>query len=427
MLEDKQADLKRAQRLALALLLAAVAALAVTLFAPPTLAMRCLRAVAEAATVGALADWFAVVALFRRPLGLPIPHTAIIPRNKDRIGANLAAFVRDRFLDAPSLVALIRRHDLAARLADWLLAPGSAELLGRQAVRLAGAALDTVQDAPMERFIERAAKTLIGQLDLSQSLGSVLGALTQGGRHQILLDEAITRLVEWLDVPATRTLIAQTIVQWIKKEHPLKDKMLPTEWLGDKGSAMLAHALESLLADVADNPGHVLRARFDASLHHFTERLRTDPDFARRGEEVRHYLLTDAALADYVRSLWASARAALQRDLEREDSQVARQVRALGTWLGQSLAQDAALRATFNERLENWAEGLAPDVSQFVAHHIEDTVRRWDTEEMTRLVELHIGRDLQYIRINGTVVGALVGLVLFALSHAGELRAAWGG
>ena len=427
---DQAAALQRAKRLALALLLGVSLVFALTSWAPRSLGMDCLKAIAEAAMVGALADWFAVRALFRR---VPIPfiarHTAIIPRNKDRIGANLAAFVRDKFLDADSLVALLRRHDLVGHLAQWLVVPQNAHLLGQQVARLVEAALDMVQDRQIEHFIQKAARTLIGQIDLSQTLATVLGALTHNGRHQALLDEALAKLIALLQVPGTRTLIAHTIVQWLKKEHPRKEKMLPTDWLGDKGAAMLAHALESLLADVAANPQHALRAQFDASVQNLITRLQHDPVWAQKADEVRHYLQTDATLGSYVQELWRGMRAALQRDLADEHSAVARNVRAMGQWLGQSLAQDAALRQALHARIEVWVQGLAPEVSQFVAQHIQDTVQRWDAQEMSQLIELNIGKDLQYIRINGTVVGGLIGLVLFAVSHAGEIARAlktWG-
>jgi uncharacterized membrane-anchored protein YjiN (DUF445 family) len=416
-----RSHLARAQRLALGLLLLFVALFVVSSLAPRSLWTDGLKAVAEAAMVGALADWFAVVALFRRPLGLPIPHTAVIPANKDRIGENLAGFVRDKFLDPDSLVALLRRNDPATQLAQWLADPANADLLGQQAARLLAAVLDTVQDARIERFLRQALRTLIGRLDLSQTLATAVAALTQGGRHQALLDEAIQRLIRTLQDEDTRVLIAQTIVHWLKQEHPLKEKVLPTEWLGEQGSDLVANALQSLLAEVAANPGHVLRAQFDAAVRRFVRRLQTDPAWARKATEIRDYLRGDPAVGRYVQELWQGARAALLRDLAQEDSAVARQVRLLGAWLGRSLAADAALREALNQRLERWAQGLAPDVSRFVAQHIRDTVQRWDAQELSRLIELHIGRDLQYIRVNGTVVGGLIGLVLFGLTHAAEI------
>ncbi|MCO5356752.1 DUF445 domain-containing protein [Acidovorax kalamii] len=420
--------LRRAKRQALGLLLLVTAVFIATSVVERGLWLNCVKAMAEAAMVGALADWFAVVALFRRPLGLPIPHTAVIARNQARIGRNLATFVRDKFLDVPSLVSLIRRHDPAERLAQWLTAPGNVALLGHQATRLASAALETVQDAQVERFIHKAMRALIGQVDMSRALATVLDTLTHNGRHQALLDDVLAKLIELLQNEQTRTWVAQSIVAWLKKDHPRTEKLLPSDWLGDKGSALLARALESLMADVAANPQHALRAQFDAAVQRFIERLRSDPEWARKGEEIRTWLQTDATVGGYVQTLWLDLRGALQRDLADADSVLARQVGKLGLWLGESLAGDAALRQSFNDRLERWVEGLAPDVSAFIAQHIEDTVRRWDTEEMTQLIELNIGKDLQYIRINGTVVGGLIGMVLFGVSHAGEIwRAVVGG
>lgn len=421
-------SLRTAKRQALGLLLLVTAVFIATSVVERGLVLNCIKAIAEAAMVGALADWFAVVALFRKPLGLPIPHTAVIARNQERIGRNLAAFVRDKFLDVPSLVALIRRHDPAERLAQWLLAPGNTALLGHQATRLVSAALETVQDAQVERFIQKAARALIGQVDMSRALAAVLDTLTHNGRHQALLDDVLGKLIELLKNEDTRAWVAQTIVLWLKKDHPRTEKLLPSDWLGDKGSALLARALESLMADVTANPQHALRAQFDTAVQRFIERLRSDPEWERKGEEVRTWLQTDATVGGYVQTLWLDLRGALQRDLADADSVLARQVGKLGLWLGESLAGDAALRQSFNDRLERWVEDLAPDVSAFIAQHIEETVRRWDTEEMTDLIEVNIGKDLQYIRINGTVVGGLIGLVLFAVSHAGEIwRAVVGG
>ncbi len=413
--------LRRAKRQALGLLLLVTAVFIATSVVERGLWLNGVKSMAEAAMVGALADWFAVVALFRKPLGLPIPHTAVIARNQARIGRNLATFVRDKFLDVPSLVALIRQHDPAERLAQWLIAPGNAAVLGHQATRLLSAALETVQDTQVERFIQKAARALIGQVDMSRALAAVLGTLTHNGRHQALLDDVLAKLIELLQNTETRAWVAQTIVAWLKKDHPRTETLLPSDWLGNKGSAMLARALESVMADVAANPQHALRAQFDAVVQRFVDRLQNDPEWARKGEEIRTYLQTDATVAGYVQTLWHDLRGTLQRDLADADSAVARQVRHLGQWLGESLAGDPALRQSLNDRLEHWVQGLAPDVSQFVAQHIEDTVRRWDTEEMTQLIELNIGKDLQYIRINGTVVGGLIGLVLFVGSHAGEV------
>lgn len=421
-MNDQAAALQRAQRQALGLLLLVTGIFIACSVVASNLWINAIQATAEAAMVGALADWFAVRALFHR---VPIPligrHTAIIPRNKDRIGQNLATFVRDKFLDPASLVDLLRRHDLIERLAQWLLVPNNARHLGQQVARMLAATLDVVQDRQVEHLIRKAIRAFIGRIDLTQTLARLLEALTHQGRHQALLDDALTQLISVLQNDSTRSIIAHTIVQWLKKEHPLKEKMLPTDWLSDQGATMLASALEGLLADVAQNPQHQLREKFDAAVQLFITRLQQDPAWAQKGEEVRRYLQTNPTLGQYVQTLWQGLRSSLQRDLADEHSALARHVRTMGLWLGQSLAQDTALRQTLNERLQQWAHGLAPELSQFVAQHIQDTVQRWNANDMARLIELNIGKDLQYIRINGTIVGGLIGLVLFSLSHAGTL------
>lgn len=417
--------LKRAKHQALGLLIAVALVFVATSFMVPSLWVRCVQAVAEAAMVGALADWFAVTALFRR---IPLPwvgrHTAIIPRNKDRIGDNLAHFVRDRFLDPASLLALIRKHDPAQWLASWLTAPAHSAMLGRQVARLALAALELVQDRQVQRFLTQSLRAVLSQVDLSRAAASLLTALTQGGRHQVLLDDVLARIAAIMQTANTREFIAASIVEWLKREHPLKEKMLPSDWLGDKGAELIAQALEGLFDDIAHNPEHRVREALDAAVARLIERLQTDPDFADRAEQLRHYLLHDEKLAGYLQALWTQLRQRLQADLADEHSHIARKAAAMGRWLGQSLAADPALRQSMNTRLERWAATLAPDVAQFLAEHISDTVKRWDAAELSHLVELHIGKDLQFIRINGTLVGGAIGLLLFVLAQLPQWWAA---
>ncbi len=421
---ERQAQLVRAKRQATGLLVAVVCVFALTYLLPPGLLQACLRAMSEAAMVGALADWFAVSALFRRiPLPVLQRHTDIIARNKERIGGNLAGFVRDKFLDGPSLVAMIRRHDPAGMLAQWLAEPANAGLLGRQVGRLALTALDTVEDAKIQSFLSQAARALLGQIDLSRSMAAALGALTYEGRHQVLLDDLLERLGTMVRNEETRAFVADTLVQWLRREHPLKQKLLPTDWLSGKGAAAITHAVDTLLKTVAEDPRHELREALDAGVQRLITRLQTDPDWARRAQDVRAYLQNDELLGRYVSELWADMRARLRADLANRDSELSRRVAAMGQWLGLALAGDAALRVRLNVRLQLWVASFSSELAQSVAEHIRTTVQRWDAQEMARLVELHIGRDLQYIRINGTVVGGAIGLLLFALSHAGALWA----
>ncbi|QIL73462.1 DUF445 family protein [Diaphorobacter sp. HDW4B] len=415
----RAAQLSHAKRQATGLFIAVVVIFAFTYAFPQNLWVECIRAMAEAAMVGALADWFAVSALFRRiPLPYLARHTDIIARNKDRIGDNLSAFVRDRFLDAPSLVTIIRRHDPADMLAQWLTSPANSGLLGKQVSRLMATALDTVEDDKIQELLNSAARALIGQLDISRTMAAALGALTHERRHQVLLDDLLVRLNSLLQSAETRSFIANTLVNWIKREHPLKQKVLPTDWLGGKGASAISHAVETLLVEVAKDPNHQLRDALDEAIVKLIERMQNDPDWEERGEQIRGYLQNDEALGSYVHEIWADLRRKLRADLQDENSAIASSVSSMGKWLGMSLAGDAALRVRLNVRLELWAAQWAPDVAQSVAEHIRATVQRWDAQEMALLVEQHIGSDLQYIRINGTIVGGFIGLILFVISHA---------
>ena len=303
-------------------------------------------------------------------------------------------------------------------LAQWLTSPANSGLLGKQVSRLMATALDTVEDDKIQELLNSAARALIGQLDISRTMAAALGALTHERRHQILLDDLLVRLNALLQSPETRGFIANTLVNWIKREHPLKQKVLPTDWLGGKGASAISHAVETLLVEVAKDPNHQLRDALDEAIAKLIERMQNDPDWEERGEQIRSYLQNDEALGSYVHEIWADLRRKLRADLQDENSAIASSVSSMGKWLGMSLAGDAALRVRLNVRLELWAAQWAPDVAQSVAEHIRATVQRWDAQEMAQLVEQHIGSDLQYIRINGTIVGGFIGLILFVISHA---------
>ncbi|WP_323122033.1 DUF445 domain-containing protein [Burkholderia alba] len=419
MSDPKELELRNSKRRALGLLLAAAAVFVVTLVLPRGVWVDGAKAVAEAAMVGALADWFAVVALFRR---VPIPfvsrHTAIIPNHKEKIADNLAVFVREKFLDPGSLVALLKRHDPAARLAQWLTAPANTALLGGYAVKLFDFALDMTDDARIQSFVRDAFRTALDKVDLSQSSGAVLDTLTKDGRHQALLDDGIAQLVAVLRDPDNRGVIAGYIVDWLKGEYPKAERLMPTSWLGEHGAELIANAVSRVLTQIADDPGHQLRRSFDAAAARLVERLRHDPAFIEKGEEIKRYVRDGQAFNLYAKDLWNQLRAWLKADLARDDSMLHRQAAALGGWLGGRLAASPALRASMNEHVEKAAGEMAPEFAVFLTRHISDTVRNWDDREMSRQIELNIGKDLQYIRINGTLVGGLVGLGLYLVSCA---------
>jgi len=418
---DKRAELRAAKRLALGFFGGATALFVLSLGLarawPSSWWVGLLHAFAEAAMIGALADWFAVVALFRR---VPIPfvsrHTSIIPANKARIADNLAAFVRDKFLDTDSIVRLIQRHDPAQRVADWLVAPENSAQLGRYLVRVGGWAIDFIEDAPVQQFVRRAVHTMIQGVDLSQTAGAILESVTRDGRHQALLDEGLAQLAKLLAGEETQAVIAQGIVDWLRDEYAFMEKMLPSELIGRKGADLTVKMAAAILARVSADPDHPLRRRFDAFTHEFIERLKQDPAFLEKGEDVKRYLIGDATLNGYLGELWNDLKRWLKDDLARPDSVLYGRIVATGAWVGRMLADDPQLRASLNDSLETAARGAAPEFAGFLTRHIADTVRNWDSTEMSAQVELNIGKDLQYIRINGTVVGGLIGVVLYLLS-----------
>ncbi|MDH1169192.1 DUF445 domain-containing protein [Pantoea agglomerans] len=419
---DKQHELKRTKRLALLLLLLAAITFIVTLFLPPGFWVSGVKAIAEAAMVGALADWFAVVALFRR---VPVPfisrHTAIIPRNKDRIGENLGRFVQEKFLDTDSLLNLIRRHDPSSLLAQWLNAPGNADRIGRHLLQVMRGFLDLTDDARIQTFMRRAVHRAIDKVDLSQTSALLLESLTKNNRHQALLDAAIEQLLKLLHKPSTREFIAMQLVRWLKREHPIKAKMLPTEWLGEHSAELVANAVDSLLDDVALDQGHELRLGFNRAVDKLIVKLQNDPEMAERAEEIKGWLKEDASFNRYIGELWNDMRNWLKADLSSDDSRVQEKVRGAALWLGETLAADPALRDSMNQHLEQAARSVAPEFAGFLTRHISDTVKSWDARDMSQQIELNIGKDLQFIRINGTLVGGTIGLILYLLSQLPQL------
>lgn len=415
---DKEQELRRSKRNALGLLLIAAALFVITLFLPPNFWVSGLKAISEAAMVGAMADWFAVVALFRRvPVPFVASHTAIIPKNKDKIADNLAVFVQEKFLAPATLITLIRQHDPARMLTDWLNAPDNAQRFAKYAVKMIRGFLDVTDDQRIAQLMRRALYRVIDKIDLSASIATLLESLTKNGRHQELLDQAMDQLEILLAKDSTRQFISAQIVGWMKREHPLTAKLLPTGWLGRNGADLVSNAVNSVLDDMGNDKTHAFRKGFDRSVQSFIWKLQNDPATAQKAEDIKQYLKDDEKLNAYVLQLWGDMRNWLKDDLESEDSRVFAKVTESGQWLGNALAQDEKLRLSLNQQMETIAEKVAPEFAEFLTRHISDTVKGWDPRDMSRQIELNIGKDLQFIRINGTLVGAFIGLALYLLSQ----------
>ncbi|HSC68140.1 MAG TPA: DUF445 family protein [Cellvibrio sp.] len=416
----KEIELKKSKRLALYFLLFAVFIFITTLFLPAHFWwVGLVRAIAEAAMVGALADWFAVVALFKRvPIPVVSAHTEIIPKNKDKIAENLALFVRDKFLDADSLVALIQKHDPAQKAADWLSAPANTEKMGAYLVRTIAGVLDFTEDAAVQKLLTNAIHAMLDKTDLSGSAGMILEVMTKNNRHQALLNEGINQFAVILREEETQAFIAEGIVQWLKEEHPVAEKIVPSGWVGKAGAEIAIKAASRLLNEINEDLEHPLRIKFDNYTHEFIEKLKTDPEFFAKAEEIKRYLKNDETFNTYMAALWRDVKGWIKRDCKDENSLLHRKITGAGQWLGKTLAEDASLRQSLNEHMEDAATKMAPDFAKFLTGHIRDTVKSWDSKEMSRQIELNIGKDLQYIRINGTIVGGGIGCLLYLISHA---------
>jgi len=418
--DPRRAQLRRLKAYALAMLLAMLAGFIVSHVNGERGIWAWVGAFCEAATVGALADWFAVVALFRRPLNLPIPHTAIIPRNKARIADSLAVFVRDHFLEPEALLAKLKVFDPATRLGEWLSQPAQARMLAGMARGWAVQALDLLDEAAVRRSIQGFVVAQLRQWNAAATAGELLGLLTADNRHQRVLDEGLTRVANWLDNDKVRQQASALIVRYIRKEWPklasTVDWVKPIDEIGDSLADRLARAgLEELQA-ILSQPDHPLRQDYALWLGNYMRRLREDPALAARVDALKQQVIDHPAVQDYVQGLWQRIHEYLRSDLSREDSVLAGHLeRSLGR-LGASIGSDPALRDALNQHMLSGAEKLTNRLRSGVTEHIAQTVKGWDENKLVEQLELSVGRDLQYIRFNGTLVGGLIGLLLHALT-----------
>ena len=373
-----------------------------------------LSAFTEAAMIGALADWFAVVALFRYPMGIPIPHTAIIPKSKRRIADNLATFITSNFLGTAAVLERIRSYDPAARLAQWLSRRESAETLGGYVVRALRYGLAVIEDQRVQRFIHETVVARLEKVDFAALGGELLDVLTQRGRHQELLNEAIRQVRVLLEDEASRQKFAELIA---KEFEGLRKYFLYAvnvdEIIGTFSAKKLISAITRLLEEVDQDERHPLRQKFDEFVANFVTRLRRDPDFRIKGEQIREQILGRPELGDYLRGLWVQLRTWLRNDLESADSTIRIQIAAATGRLGEKLSGDPDIQLWLNEQILAAVKPFVEDNREAIGRFIADQVKAWDERHMIQQFELNIGKDLQYIRINGTLVGGLIGLLIY--------------
>jgi uncharacterized membrane-anchored protein YjiN (DUF445 family) len=365
------------------------------------------RAFAEAAAVGALADWFAVVAMFRHPLGLPIPHTAIIPRNKDRIGESLGRFVEENFLEPELLHGKLADVDLAGHAAGWIRQEGRAAALAANVADLLPQMLDAVEDEDVSRFISGHLVARVREIEAAPLAGELIGLLTQNRRHQQIMDallKSASRLLEEYDA-TIRDKITQNTT-WLFRKLALDTAVANT----------IVSAAEQQLKEVGADPDHPWRRRFDDAVADFVERLKTSADYSAHAERLKEELLEHPAARSYVAGLWGEIKEAVRHDARRADSRLKERIATVFVGFADALLGDASLRAKVN----GWAKGaLVRTVTarrREVGVLIAETVRRWDARTLTDKVEQEVGNDLQYIRLNGTIIGGLAGLAIYCVT-----------
>jgi uncharacterized membrane-anchored protein YjiN (DUF445 family) len=405
----RAAELRRVKALA-TLVLAGTLALfvAAKILLPLHPAFGFVAAFAEAATIGGLADWYAVVALFRRPLGLPIPHTAIIQSNQHRIADKLGEFIELHFLEAAPVEAKLRQIDFGSFIADWLRDRKRSADLARFTLRLLPEALSATETSGLMAFITRRVTAQLQSIDLAPLAAATLRAFVHEGRHQGLLDDLLRAVHEALMQPETMAAIRGKI----RDELPTLLKLYRADrFLVKKIAASATAFFEEVRAD----PKHPFRGEFDRMLLAFVDRLGSEPAYADRIDGLKRDLLARPELADLARNVWSNVQSFIERSASGETQVLQHHLARMFVAAGEALSGDAELRADINHGLVAVLRSFIADQKSGVSSFISDQVKSWDMGQLLQLIEINIGRDLQYIRFNGSLIGGLAGLTLYTV------------
>jgi uncharacterized membrane-anchored protein YjiN (DUF445 family) len=365
------------------------------------------RAFAEASMVGALADWFAVSALFRHPLGLPIPHTAIIPHRKDQIGRSLGDFVQTNFLTREVLHERLAGANVGKRLGDWLADERNASKAGDGVTDLLRGGLEVLDDRDVASAIEILVVRRIRATPVAPLMGRAIDLAIEGGHHQRLLDSVLKGLGHFMEENRA------TFRARLEHESPW---WIP-ERIDDRLFAKIYGAVHSFIADVGSDANHELRQSIDGRVAAFATRLRSDPVLLAKGEELKTELLAHPDVRAWLGSLWGEVKRNTVAALDDSNSELRQRLDLSLTSLGRRLATEPGLQA----KVDDWVMRAAGHVVDHYRGEVSDliagTVSKWDGAATAERMELQVGRDLQFIRINGTIVGGLAGLVIYTVSQ----------
>ena len=368
-----------------------------------------LHAFAEAAMVGGLADWFAVTALFRRPLGLPIPHTAIIPENKDRIADTMAGFLRDNFLTPAVVGRRMGSMNLAQAVGSYLADPRATQdsRIRAGAGELAVEVLESLDPERLGTQVRTGLKTQLAKLEVAPLLGGMLEAMIADGRHRPLID----KIIRWagLVLEDNETLVRDMV-------HKRANAVLRFTGLDERLANSVLDGLYKLLAEVLVDPDHPLRSKIEEGLQDLAHGLREDPEMRERIERMKQELLENPAIGDWWQGVWERLRANLIESIRSSNGSTGHDYigETLGE-LGAALRDDERLQRQANRFARRTAVGVATRYGDQIVRLVSETVKRWDAQTITDRVESAVGRDLQFIRINGTLVGGLVGMTIHTL------------
>ena len=365
-------------------------------------------AFAEAATIGGLADWYAVVALFKRPLGLPIPHTAIIQSNQARIADKFGEFIQVHFLEAGPVEAKLKEIDFGTFVADWLRDRKRSDDLARFALRLLPEAFSATESSGLMTFIIRRMSSQLQAIDLAPLVAGTLRGFVTAGRHQILFDDLLRVMHETLNQKDTMAMIREKV----RAELPTLLRLYRADkFLVNKIVASATAFFDEVRAD----PKHPFRGEFDRMVLSFVDRLGTDQVYIDRIAGLKRDLLARPELAELARTVWANTRSFIERSASGETQVLQHHLAGMFVAAGEALAGDAELRGEINKGLVAVLRSFVADQKSGVSTFISDQVKAWNMSQLISLIEINIGRDLQYIRFNGSLIGGLAGLALYSV------------
>ena len=326
-------------------------------------------------------------------------------------------FVKDKFFHATAIEKLIKESDPAKGAGRWLSNVNNSTRLSRFLCDALSGILRVIDDKPVKAFIAKTAHKGLKQIDLRQLMVTSLNSVTKERQHQVVLDKVLGKLASLMSQPSTQEYIAETLVAWLKTEYSRVEKILPSSWLSEKGALIAVKAVSSILDDIYHDAEHPIRHAFDEQVHEFLYELQHSPLMEEKVNRYKAQLVYDPALNGYIHKSWQRFHAWLLASLEAREGLVETKVSRWLQELGISLTENSDLSQAFNTHIGEAAKYMAPELADFLTRHIRDTINSWDEREMAEQVELNIGRDLQKVRINGTLVGGLIGAILFAVER----------